>query len=323
MRRILAVTAFVVFFAAEPADALTWYSYGGHDYSLTDNAGTWLEAQAEAESYGGNLVTINDATENAWVFSTFAPSSVVWIGFHQPPGTGEPDDGWEWASGELVTFINWRSGQPNELLSGDDYAQMNTDAHDGRVFNGGWGDVPVEGWPGPWHGVIEVGPVQGDLDGDDDVDADDIDLLCDNMGSPAYDLDGDNDADEDDLIYMVENLVELQDGSGRIGTKRGDFNLNGEVNATDLAIMAESFGETGWGWSFGNTIWRRLTQRVRHAPYTAELTTCVGLLVAPSRILAWGWLVSCTRLSSAIRASNWARYFARSFGGKAIRLTPP
>ena len=75
MRRILAVTAFVVFFAAGPADALTWYSYGGHDYSLTDNAGTWLEAQAEAESYGGNLVTINDATENAWVFSTEAMTS--------------------------------------------------------------------------------------------------------------------------------------------------------------------------------------------------------------------------------------------------------
>ena len=87
-------------------------------------------------------------------------------------------------------------------------------------------------------------PVPGDFDGDDDVDADDIDILCANMGGDVgtYDMDGDLDVDEDDLIYHVENLVELQDGSGRVGTKRGDFNLDGFVNATDLAIMQPSFG---------------------------------------------------------------------------------
>ena len=86
--------------------------------------------------------------------------------------------------------------------------------------------------------------ILGDFDGDGDIDADDIDVLCANMGGDpdTYDLDGDLDVDEDDMIYLVENLVQLQDGSGRVGTRRGDFNLDGLVNATDLAIMNPNFG---------------------------------------------------------------------------------
>ena len=97
-------------------------------------------------------------------------------------------------------------------------------------------------------------PLLGDVDNDGDVDADDIDLLCANMGGDVatYDLDGDMDVDEDDLIYMVEHLVELQDGSGRLGTKRGDINLNGLANATDLAIMKPNFGQWPKNWVDGN-----------------------------------------------------------------------
>ena len=54
------------------------------------------------------------------------------------------------------------------------------------------------------------------------------------------------------MIYHVENLVELQDGSGRVGTMRGDFNLDGLVNATDLAIMNPNFGLSGMLYSDGN-----------------------------------------------------------------------
>ncbi|MHC4985120.1 MAG: dockerin type I domain-containing protein [Planctomycetota bacterium] len=77
-------------------------------------------------------------------------------------------------------------------------------------------------------------------------------MLCDNLGDADYDLDGDGDADEDDLTVLVETLVELQDGSGRVGTKRGDFNLDGLVNATDLAVMQSHFGTWPRGWAHGN-----------------------------------------------------------------------
>jgi hypothetical protein len=92
----------------------------------------------------------------------------------------------------------------------------------------------------------------GDFDGDGDVDTDDIDLLCDNLGDSAYDLDGDGDADEDDMVFLIQNLVELTDGSGRTGTDVGDFNLDGLINATDLAIMNPNFGSSGMLYQNGN-----------------------------------------------------------------------
>ncbi|HDZ21682.1 MAG TPA: PEP-CTERM sorting domain-containing protein [Phycisphaerae bacterium] len=101
----------------------------------------------------------------------------------------------------------------------------------------------------------------GDFDGENGVNADDIDILCENMGSldPTYDLDDgsgdgipDGVVDEDDMIYHVEKLVELQDGSGRLGTKRGDFNLDGFVDGTDLALMKTAFGQPGQNYADGN-----------------------------------------------------------------------
>ena len=102
--------------------------------------------------------------------------------------------------------------------------------------------------------LINVVGIPGDFDGDGDVDADDIDILCDNLGSvdPRYDLDNDGDADEDDMIYHVEELVELTDGSGRVGSKRGDFNLDGFVDGTDLALMKLAFGQPGQNYADGN-----------------------------------------------------------------------
>jgi len=102
------------------------------------------------------------------------------------------------------------------------------------------------------------GGVEGDFDGDGDVDADDIDILCANMGGDLdpYDVDGDGDVDEDDMIYHVENLVEYDtDGDGTPegnGTYVGDFNLDGVVNATDLQVMKGTFGTSGVDYAGGN-----------------------------------------------------------------------
>ena len=84
-----------------------------------------------------------------------------------------------------------------------------------------------------------------------------IDDLCDSIGgSGFYDMDGDSDVDEDDLVLVIEYYVEYDSNGDGIsdgeGTKRGDFNLDGIVNATDLAIMKAHFGDSDVGWADGN-----------------------------------------------------------------------
>ena len=104
--------------------------YNGHWYFVTD-PGTWLEAEAEAVAAGGHLVTFNDILENSIIYELLypfmAPGPVdpgAWIGLYQPPGSPEPDGGWQWISGEPVTFTNWEYGEPSNDEGVENYAHF-------------------------------------------------------------------------------------------------------------------------------------------------------------------------------------------------------
>ena len=84
----------------------------GNYYSLTLSAVVFQEARVEAEALGANLVTINDAAENTWVFETFgvlASPGRLWTGLTDEVNEGE----FVWDSGQPVTYTNWNGGEPN------------------------------------------------------------------------------------------------------------------------------------------------------------------------------------------------------------------
>ncbi|MHC4561742.1 MAG: PEP-CTERM sorting domain-containing protein [Planctomycetota bacterium] len=132
-----------------------------------------------------------------------------------------------------------------------------------ETFGADPGDSPIPQWTmwndqanmypilGNWEAAI--GGKAGDFDGDLDVDADDIDLLADAIALGAYDatfdVNGDSFLNEQDLIDHIATLVER---AGGVGTYRGDFNLDGYVDGTDLAILKAGFGLTGLGYALGN-----------------------------------------------------------------------
>jgi hypothetical protein len=97
----------------------------------------------------------------------------------------------------------------------------------------------------------------GDFTGDDLIGLGDVEYvqsaICDAMGPGGYDIaldfDGDGDNDEDDVIFYIRNFPERPTG---MGTEVGDLNLDGFINATDLAILAEFFGSSGVGYGRGN-----------------------------------------------------------------------
>ncbi|MEM9271488.1 MAG: NF038122 family metalloprotease [Cyanobacteria bacterium P01_F01_bin.143] len=121
------------------------FQYGYSTYFLSQ-AGTWQEAQAEAQSYGGNLVTINDAAENIWLQNTFNTDESFWIGFSD----SEQEGVWKWASGQSNTYTNWFHSEPNNSGNSQNYAVLNYYSNDGK-----WDDRHSS-LDGLQRGVIEI-----------------------------------------------------------------------------------------------------------------------------------------------------------------------
>ena len=130
-----------------------------HYYYLLSPA-TWSASQTEALSLGGNLVTINDAAENEWVYSTFGGlNRALWIGLTDQDSEGT----FSWISGEAFSFSNWSPGEPNNgggFVSDENYVYI-VEANPGWLLTPGmWNDVPNngEGVQNPVYGIVEVVP---------------------------------------------------------------------------------------------------------------------------------------------------------------------
>ena len=115
----------------------------GHEYYALDYS-TWAAAEAEAVALGGHLVTITSASENGWVWTTFAAYGPFWIGFTDEAAEGS----FEWTSGEPSAYTSWwvANGEPNNFGGIEHYAEMN---------NAVWNDNTATGF---LRAVVEVTP---------------------------------------------------------------------------------------------------------------------------------------------------------------------
>lgn len=129
----------------------------GHYYYLLD-ASNWTSAQVQASSLNGNLVTINDAAEQSWVYSTFGTFGGVdrslWIGFNDVDTEGV----FTWVSGESSNYSNWINGEPNNN-GNEDYVHMIRAGNQFGHSPGTWNDAPdttsLLGFE-PFNGVVEA-----------------------------------------------------------------------------------------------------------------------------------------------------------------------
>jgi hypothetical protein len=151
--------------------------YNHHDYYLLGQS-SWTDAEAEATTLGGHLVTINDAAENTFVFTTFDTfggiERFLWIGFTDEPSYGTTEGTFVWSSGEPVTYTNWNAGEPNNNShnpEGDENFTFIYPQVEGPPTPGGsWNDVYSTFIPGippglcggihpcEINGVVEVVP---------------------------------------------------------------------------------------------------------------------------------------------------------------------
>ncbi|MCF4100074.1 HYR domain-containing protein [Gillisia sp. M10.2A] len=102
--------------------------YNNKYYYRSNALFTAEAAFTDAQSNGGNVVTINDAAENNFINSTLTEGSVI-IGLTDR----EVEGVYVWENRENFTYRNWAPNEPNN--SGDeDYAEL--------IAGGLWNDIP-------------------------------------------------------------------------------------------------------------------------------------------------------------------------------------
>ena len=104
----------IEFRPALPTNAVFWPTTSKY-YLPTMSKMTWSNAQAYAQQFGGNLVTIEGSSENAFVRSLFPIEQGIWIGLYRNPGSNKNDpNSWKWLSGSTSLYRNWHGGEPSD-----------------------------------------------------------------------------------------------------------------------------------------------------------------------------------------------------------------
>ncbi|MEK9730271.1 MAG: pre-peptidase C-terminal domain-containing protein [Candidatus Poseidoniales archaeon] len=117
--------------------------------------GSWEDSANVAKSLGGFLVTIDNETEEQWIFDTFAfygnQTRHLWIGLHDSKVEGE----FAWHDGTPFIYRNWGEGQPSQ--GGDeDYVHI-TGTNMGNIEPGTWNDLENDPQYFPVYGVVQIG----------------------------------------------------------------------------------------------------------------------------------------------------------------------
>ncbi len=125
--------------SSAPSDA---FRYDGHFYKIFNDAMTWDDAKTYCEKLGGHLAVINDAAENSALFNYMKNSNydLAYFGLSDAIDEGI----WTWSNGDLSTYRNWASGEPNGGTY-ENYGMFFSPAYpDGKwndgTFNGAVGD---------------------------------------------------------------------------------------------------------------------------------------------------------------------------------------
>ena len=102
----------------------------GHYYDIILVPGgiSWSGANAAAVSANGHLATITSAAEGIFVYTNLVNNATYWnqepagsdlgpwLGAYQTSDDGtQANANWVWVTGELWSYTNWHSGEPNNF----------------------------------------------------------------------------------------------------------------------------------------------------------------------------------------------------------------
>lgn len=93
---------------------------------------------ASVPEFTGHLVTITSQVETVFLVDNFNTNNRYWLGGIQNPNTGGANDNWQWITGEIWDYTNWKPGEPNDSGGNEDALAF----HDSGT-EGDWNDAPA------------------------------------------------------------------------------------------------------------------------------------------------------------------------------------
>jgi hypothetical protein len=261
--RRLAATLLLAAAAAVPSHAATVVSAGplvnpatGSRYYRLSN-GDWNSLRASAVAMGGDLATINNAAENAWVVANMIGGTKPFIGLNDAAQEGT----FVWADGSASTYRNWQPGEPN-----------NTAIKDSVYFDG----TPAGTWS--LNGVAFSNEAIAEFSGPIKVPQEISNLPA---AVAALPNSGTNEIVLAPGTYTLSNFLTLSGvtirGSGRgqtiINTTDNNIGLflTGGVVIENLTLVNRASGSTIVAFDG--------LSRLRNVTLTSQLTTATGALI--------------------------------------------
>ena len=206
--------------AAFAQEAVQWRvedGGNGHWYQRWQRSSeSWDQLRAIALAIGGDLASIESASENLVVrdiaFPASGPGGRAAFGGLNPGGVCGGQ--WQWVDGTDWAFTAWDSSQPD--CAGEEITVI--------YSNAVWHDYPRTGLEGEWTGVIIE--YSADCNGDDIVDYGQI------LDGTYADANGNGVPDCCDEGVSCDPCL-------------GDVNNDGQVNGADISVLLGFWGLNG------------------------------------------------------------------------------
>jgi hypothetical protein len=116
----------------------------GHRYEVI-TCGTWTQCDSAARAKGGNLVTIRNAAENAWLVANLIPSANSVYGLWTGATDQNQEGTFNWSSGEPLSYTNWNVNEPNNGTANGRPSENYVHILKGNNWEGKWNDFPDNG----------------------------------------------------------------------------------------------------------------------------------------------------------------------------------
>ncbi|KAM8881208.1 galactose-specific lectin nattectin-like [Synchiropus picturatus] len=103
----------------------SWSFYNGRCFYVERTEMNWTEAQANCQSMGGNLASIENVFDYRQIQELIRNGTnnlpLSWVGGNNREETSI----WRWTDGREITFSEWCPGEPNSQISNQHCLQIN------------------------------------------------------------------------------------------------------------------------------------------------------------------------------------------------------